>query len=355
MDIEFHYYMTYLIAARSGYSTSAATTIAHAAQAVDDNHIPVRLTDAAGKHYDNRISQTMDIVRPHEDAQIYPVFHFIPGDPKARSARRTDGVEHPLVTTPDSPLANRMLDAALHSRDLYRIGVSAHGYVDTWAHQNFVGARDAFNEFATTMWERVEQWLLAVGHAHAKHLPDWPALVWQDTRLVNSTVDNRRRFLDAAGHLLTKFLAHNQPALTPDQVRQEVASLQADLDADIGPRDDTNAHSSLRIARYTQRSQQQEYGGQTITPYAADAWFAQAIRERRDEVINRMKRHFKLPAIAGLADLAAFAADFCADGRRQHLTWLDPDPAHYTRTHWYRFQEAVKDHLAECTAMLGTH
>ena len=144
MDIEFHYYMTYLIAAKAGYSVSDSTIIAHAAQSVDDNHIPVRLVDDGGISYENSISQTMDILRPHEDSLIYPIFHFIPGDPKAPSTRRTDGVERQMVTTPNSALANKMLDAALKSKDLYRIGVSAHGYVDTWAHQNFVGGARHF-------------------------------------------------------------------------------------------------------------------------------------------------------------------------------------------------------------------
>ena len=352
MDIEFHYYMTYLIAAKAGYSASDSTTIAHAAQSVDDNHIPVRLVDDGGISYENSISQTMDILRPHEDSLIYPIFHFIPGDPKAPSARRKDSIEHPMVTTPNSELANQMLDAALRSKDLYRIGVSAHGYVDTWAHQNFVGARDSFNEFATTFWERVEEKLLAVGHAHAKHNPDWPALVWQDTRLVDVTVDNRARFLDAAGRLLMKLLGQTKPGLSQEQINQEVATLRMDLDSDIGPQDDENARSGIRVANFTKRGQQKEYGGQGIPPYVTGTWFAEAIRENRDDVLNNMKLHFKLPAVANLADLAAFASDVYSDGNRQNLSWRAPNPDQYTTTNWYRFQEAVKSHLSECTVML---
>ncbi len=352
MDIEFHYYMTYLIAAKAGYSASESTTIAHAAQSVDDNHIPIRLVDEGGISYENSISQTMDILRPHEDSLIYPIFHFIPGDPKAPSARRKDGVQHQMVTTPNSALANQMLDAALRSKDLYRIGVSAHGFVDTWAHQNFVGARDPFNEFATSFWARVEQEMMAVGHAHAKHNPDWPALVWEDTRLVESTVDNRARFLEAAGCLLKKILGHTKPGLTLDQINQEVASLRVDLDADIGPGDNENVRSGIRIENFTKRGQQKEYGGQDIPPYVTGTWFAEAIQESRDGVLNNMKFHFKLPEVANLADLAAFATDVYSDGNRQKLTWRNPNPDQYTMTNWYRFQQAVKSHLSECTGML---
>ena len=43
MDIEFHYYMTYLIAARAGFSPGEAAIVAQSAQEVDDNHIPFRV------------------------------------------------------------------------------------------------------------------------------------------------------------------------------------------------------------------------------------------------------------------------------------------------------------------------
>jgi len=41
MDIEFHYCMTYLIAARAGFRPSDAAILAQSAQEIDDNHIPI--------------------------------------------------------------------------------------------------------------------------------------------------------------------------------------------------------------------------------------------------------------------------------------------------------------------------
>src|ERR1700761_1890272 len=145
MDIEFHYYMTYLIAARAGFPPADAAIIAQSAQEIDANHIPVRVSAGTPYAYDSLISQTMDILHPHHNLRIYPIFHFIPGDPDAPSTRRKDGRHSPWVTTPDSALANRMLDTALRSGDLYRIGASAHAFADTWAHQNFLGKADAYN------------------------------------------------------------------------------------------------------------------------------------------------------------------------------------------------------------------
>ena len=170
MDIEFHYYMTYLIAVRAGFTPADAGILAQSAQEIDDNHILFRVSEGTDYEFDSIISQTMDILRPRYNRGIYPIFHFIPGDPNLPSARRKDGLGSAWVTTPNSPLANAMLDTALRSNDLYRIGASAHAYADTWAHQNFLGKDDAYNEMPPdTLVERVEGavYLMRIGHALA--------------------------------------------------------------------------------------------------------------------------------------------------------------------------------------------
>jgi hypothetical protein len=307
------------------------------------------MTDSNNLLYTNRISQTMDILRPHEDRLIYPIFHFIPGDPKAPSAARVDGRTDPWVTTPNSALANQMIDAALASNDLYRIGVSAHGYVDTWAHQNFLGKRDSFNEFAKSLFADITEHFMAVGHAHAKHNPDWPALSWDDTRLVEPHIVNRVRFLDAASHLYRKFARHLDPATSDAVLEATCASLVDDLDADIGVPDNANLQVAARIERYVARSLTAPYGGVAIPLYGVGEWFAEAIEENRDAV--------NADAVAAsasslLRDLKSFAGDVLADSRRPQVTWRNPDAAVYQKYHWYRFQEAVKGHLDECEAML---
>ncbi len=42
-----------------------------------------------------------------------------------------------------------------------------------------------------------------IGHADAKHNPDWPALKWEDDRLSSThrKIDNKVRFLSASSHL----------------------------------------------------------------------------------------------------------------------------------------------------------
>ena len=70
----------------------------------------------------------MDILKPKKTLmRIYPIFHFVPGDPMTESARRGDGKMHILNTTPDNDIANDMLSSAFKaSTDSrpYRIGIA---------------------------------------------------------------------------------------------------------------------------------------------------------------------------------------------------------------------------------------
>jgi hypothetical protein len=337
MDIEFHYYMTYLIAARAGFVPEHAELIAHAAQSVDDNHIRYRVKSPGGE-YLNYVSQTMDILKPTRQlAKIYPIFHFIPGDPDAPSAARKDGRKDAWVTTPNSPVAQKMLKSALASGNLYRIGVSAHGYVDTWAHQNFLGRRDAYNDLPGASWVKT---LLNVGHGSAGHQPDQPALVWTDPRLVEARIDNRRRFLEAAEALFIRLTLHVNPARTEEQLAVDCAALGHDLNIDIGPADPHGdpALKKARIERYLARARTAAYGGASLEPYDEYAWFNAAIVE---EVAGLRQ---KLDAFLGLAD------DYIDQITAIPCTWRDP--IGYTHTDWHRLVEAVKAHQVACWDIL---
>lgn len=257
------------------------------------------------------------------------------------------------MTTPNSVLANRMMDAALASDNSYRIGAGIHGYTDTWAHQNFLGKRDLLNvlpgAYANVFVSRV----MAIGHAHAKHLPDIPALVWQDSRLVNETIDNRARFLDAAEHLLGKLVVHRNPSIEPGKLAQEKRSLRADLDQDIGNRDDAgNRYRNDRIERYILRSMSDPYGGQAIPRYVKGEWFSEAMNESHSAVEMALRNSMVsfLSDLPNLSDIAAFAEDRIAHAVRQTCTWRSPDG--YEESHWYQFQEAIKVHFDECKAIL---
>ena len=156
MDIEFHYYLTFIIAAKAGFSEDDASIIAYSSQYVDDNDMIFEINKDKTQNYSNYISQTMNILKPKSKLfRIYPLFHFIPGDPLSPGALRRDGSMHWLNTTPDSDNANKVIDAALKSGNLYQIGIATHSYVDTWAHQNYIGYYNEFNSMSGVLEQLV--------------------------------------------------------------------------------------------------------------------------------------------------------------------------------------------------------
>jgi len=351
MDIEFHFFATYLIAMRAGFSPEEAAILAHSAQGVDDNHVPV-LVDAGhpAAFYKNTISQTMDILRPHDDAHIYPIFHFVPGDPNAPSAARVDGKIDPMVATPDAPIALAMLQAALTSGDFFRIGIASHAYLDTWAHQNFIGRKDSFNmlpkdgQGGNEVIEVVEDLAINVGHGAAKHDPDIPALIWTDARLLNSAVNNRDRFLDASEALFRRFAEAKGKA--PAEIDATAGQLRADLAEDIGePSTRAIAWDQLRIGRYCARAFTAPYGGQAMPSYQAEAWFEEALQEDRKSIVDQFKAE-----VDKLADKLGDYGDLIRQDLRIDCSWRDAES--HASNNWYRFQEAIKTHYEETWSAL---
>ena len=178
--------------------------IAYTSQYVDDNNKSYEVADADSKRkpYRNYISQTLDIMKPQKELmRIYPVFHFVPGDVTGAAEQRRDGFSHVLLTTPANQKVHTMLDeafAAEPARLLYRIGIATHAFVDTWAHQNFAGWTNELNNIPLMPAPNV-------GHADAGYQPDRVGGVWTDPRLRESRVDNNARFLAAAESLLAKY------------------------------------------------------------------------------------------------------------------------------------------------------
>lgn len=316
MDIEFHYWITGLIAYRSGFKKEDAFKIAYSSQYVDENDVCRKIIDRSkNKSYRNYISQTMNILKPKKELmRIYPIFHFIPGEPDADSARRRDGKMHLLNTTPNNRTANEFLDEAFKASEdtrLYRIGISSHSFADTWAHQNFVGWYDYFNNIGLDIKPDI-------GHANAEHHPDWVGHKWVDNRLVEQDINNRNRFLSAAKALFEKYCQYRKSQgkadkrLNWEKLEKELIEIQAKTYTGniIKYRDD-------RIAKYKEILKWPEFDEKD--------WFDKAI----------------ITKVHGLKD--------SDDGILSKFTIFQDD--YYWRedmnkeeTDWYRFQEAVKQH-----------
>ncbi|MDD4197725.1 MAG: hypothetical protein PHT96_15165 [Syntrophorhabdaceae bacterium] len=307
MDIEFHYYMTYIIARRAGFNPDDSYLIACSSQYTDDNTEHLYISQDTPDAYESYISQTVNILKPQKELmRIYPVFHFLPGslaEIAGDSTRRADGKLHLMNTVPDSLAARKVLTEALGLHDPYRIGIATHMYSDAFAHQNFVGADDGFNDMAGLL----EKLIPSVGHADAKHSPDIPNKLWQDKRLVPShaSIDNKPRFLDAAGCLFDLYRGH----FTDDDARR---SLLADLGTAIG---DSASTKTQRIGNYKAL-----IGGEFIK-YKEDAWFKDAV---------------------GFTTANTSVGGDTVPGTETRWGWKD----NYKESHWFKFQEAVKTHQA---------
>ncbi|MGN6527711.1 MAG: DUF6765 family protein [Burkholderiaceae bacterium] len=225
MQIDFHFGATYAIARIAGFAHAPAQTIATAAQYVDDS------TTSGFLRFDNG-------VRFHRLATAHPMislenlsndaaalswlpFHFLPGNEghDAPAPHGADAYRRRLVCRPDSPVARAMMDDVIRRRDaphaLHRLGIAAHVFIDTFAHQGFVGERDPLNRARDL--QRADgrplegfEHLPALGHGQVGTYPDQPALRWRyvdgEDRVVER--DNPRDFLRAADRLCQEFRRH---------------------------------------------------------------------------------------------------------------------------------------------------
>ncbi len=311
MDREFHYEMTYLIAAMSGFSFEDSRIIAASCQLVDDNTERFTVDPGCPGEFHNYISQMNDLAKPVlRLMRLYPVFHFPPGDPLAESAARKDGRTHPLVTTPGGEHARTMLGRALASRDPYRIGVAAHVFADSYSHQNFTGSYDAYNACPGGLGP-------AVCHFQAGEAPDTPGLVWTDARLVHDRVDNRTRFLDAARGLGSLFLEAVSPEMKAGARRGKIAGLLEVLDDCMaaGPAGGSFSREAC-LRRCREVAGLPLFGGAAIPEYDPTAWFDQAVERRESGYFRRNPQAGGQPA-------------------------------------WFRFQTAVKTHQGEALSLLA--
>lgn len=310
MDIEFHYYITFILCRKAGFEPDDSFKIAYSSQYTDDNtyHYHVNLRD--GNSYINQISQTFDITKPSEKRKtIYPLFHFIPGGEEAEDACSFDcGGRDCFVTIPKSQNAQDLLDHALKSKNLYRIGIAIHAFADTFSHQNFLGYKDKLNAQKGLGAKIIPN----IGHADFGHEPDKIHNRWYDSRLTKKfrKIDNDDRFLEAAKEIFIRLYKFKNPRASGQQA--------------IGKYEEFNIEDQLRDAMDesyfwggSEKARRKAY--KKICPelnlgkyaYDPNAWRYAAV-EKRDFEIDIFDKYWA------------------------KKNFHDSD--------WYRFQKAVEDH-----------
>jgi len=324
MDIEFHYYMTYIIALNAGFNNDQAYRIAYSSQYTDDNDDPYTIQSADGI-YETYITQTMDITKPKDELlRIHPYFHFFPGsfrDVTTSALPRRDGKLHLLNTVPNNRNVRELINRALKSENLYRIGIATHTFADTFCHQNFVGLKESFNDIDGFL----EKIIPSVGHADAKFKPDIPALVWYDRRLLHEYQErhNKEYILTAASELFRLYCA----ALGKIKgVKRKEKILLGSLSEAIGDESESaRKEDETRIDNY--KNIIQSLTDSSFKDYEEDEWLKEATHFRKE---------------------------LDQSGNLGHAKTIFDWKRKYTESDWFKFQEAVKKNQKEAERILKT-
>jgi len=241
MQIDFHHGVTYIVARLAGFEPPQADVIAHSAQYVDDATLDGTIEFANGAQYTRIASahkmldyKNMDALADHTS---WLPFHFLPGNlgeaaPTSFTDLTPDDYLARCVCKPDSFVARDMMQDVICRQErpyaLHRLGIASHVYIDTWAHQGFVGYQHPINRasnITTTRpqrtqalkdrlgnlfgdtWDSVKSELvsnvLPLGHGAVLSFPDQPYMKWRYTNGLGERVvrDNPADFGQAVRHL----------------------------------------------------------------------------------------------------------------------------------------------------------
>jgi hypothetical protein len=227
MQIDFHHAVTYVVARFAGFSDAEAATVAYAAQYVDDATNEGVIKFSNGALY-RRLATAHRMIDERHLSELsnrlcWMPFHFLPGNgglPPGQSPK--GGFIERLICKPDSPIARDMADLCLadkgKSYGLHRLGITAHVYADTWAHQHFAGVWHDVNDVEDmevlqgTAWKASSDRAAAtfvpkLGHGQASTHPDQPYLHWRYKDGLGRPIErnNTDLFLEAANALCRLF------------------------------------------------------------------------------------------------------------------------------------------------------
>ncbi|MFP4378451.1 MAG: DUF6765 family protein [Spirochaetales bacterium] len=325
MNVEFHYYTVYYLAEQAGFSADDSQIIAYSSQYLDNALVGYEVRHEGGI-YQTQITHHFGFWDKGQEWEVWIPFHFYPAGQRVNE-RRVDGMNNPLDVQPNSERAKRMLVSALKSRNLYRVGIALHTYADTWAHQNFSGKNEAWNELDPSSP------LPAIGHAQAKRDPDGLDVAWSDPRLnpPHDVVNNRERFLQAAGRIYRYLATYNRRSFDDE------AFVLARLDEIIGP---PSTARETRVADFVIEC--------SMERYSRRLW--------RDEAFTP-KRGW-----------GGFGAMVDLESTIDKLHWLKDELLHKTKivrrepvqaterffsSHLYKWDLAAKEQRAACLAQLA--
>ena len=280
MQIDFHFGATYAIARLAGFTDQEAHTIAYSAQYVDDSTTSgfIRFDNGVRFYRQATAHPPLDIANINNDtgAQSWLPFHFLPGnDGLDTPAPLDDQYCHRLICRPDSFVAKAMMRDVIEAKpktpdhSLYRLGIAAHVFVDTFAHRGFIGERTSLNDVGhietSSGAELPKMPVPPVGHGQVDTYPDRPFLHW---RYVNSAGENVERdnpsdFMIAANRLCQEFqryrLGNPDAAVTGlgEAANEQLSALLWNI---------TDEDGDARLKKWIQAFAQDHFGFGAVQP-----------------------------------------------------------------------------------------
>lgn len=262
MEIDFHFGVTYVVSRIAGLDHEQAQTVATCSQYVDDTVNSGVLKFKTGEAY-YRINTAHDnldyrITLPIEERRVWLPFHFLPGNEHTGSHKQD--YFNRIVCRPNSAVAQAMNRNCILKKDrpfgLHQLGITAHVFIDTWAHQGFAGInhpvntvskinlinpaekktflkvlksgglKAAFLHFILPIASDLLSIWFPMGHGAALHYPDHPFRLWSYKNGHGDLIkrDNPKDFLEAANELcklIQRFIQKNPDAVVPGLPSQD--------------------------------------------------------------------------------------------------------------------------------------
>ena len=239
MEIDFHFGVTYVVSRIAGLNHDHAQIVATSSQYVDDTVNTGILKFTTGETF-YRMSTAhkksdYHMVMAADERRVWIPFHFLPGNDLA-GAHDLEFYNR-IVCRPNSLIAQAMAKNCIVQQSrpfgLHQLGITAHVFIDTWAHQGFAGVKSPVNvakhirlidppesnnffqsvrreglkaavlqKLRPKICELLNTWF-PMGHGSVLHYPDHPYRKWRYENGHGQIIErnNPQDFLEAADQL----------------------------------------------------------------------------------------------------------------------------------------------------------
>lgn len=199
MQIDIHHTAVYVLCRIAGMRSECADIVAYSSQQVDDAVHKHVLKFSDGSVFKQTMTAHKLLIprnyEINETINVWIPFHFLPrGDGSSPEA---------LAVAPNSKVLGLLLEGIRTSsstHSLYRLGIGLHCLADAYAHKDFIGLYNGYNDvrllsgvdekgfiedagrLSLKLWDKWRSDCLSVGHIEVLDNPDIPYADWSYSR-----------------------------------------------------------------------------------------------------------------------------------------------------------------------------